>query len=315
MTEPQNNSRTILVTGAAGFIGGHLIRRLAKLGYYKIYALDRVPPNEKDLHPAISFIQHRLGKDPLHLLDEAVGDIDYVIHLAALKHQQSSTEKDYVRDNIDGTLEVLEIGKKRKVKKVVFSSSLYAHGGMEAPALREDSCAAPLTIYGSSKLCGENLMAYVDRVFDIPTLSLRYFFVYGPGQYAGSGYKSLLIGTIERILCGRAPLIFGDGLQALDYVYIDDVIDATIAALDAPARGTVINVGSGNAYTVNYLVGVISELMECSKKPEHGAADWTHGTSRCSLTDRAQKLLTWKPRVTIEDGLRKTIDWIKEHRE
>lgn len=315
MMSPAVDNFSILVTGAAGFIGSHLIRTLQRNGRCTIYALDQEPLPSEFTAPHIVRIQHRLGHDPLESLEQQVGPLDYIVHLAALKHRQSNDEAHYVRSNINGTLEVVALAKKRQVKKVVFSSSLYAHGGMHAPALREDSHPHPTTMYGVSKLCGEGIMDYANAALGVSTVSLRYFFVYGPGQYAGSGYKSLLIGTIERILNGQPPLIYGDGMQSLDYVYIDDVIDATLTALSAPARGTVVNVGSGKAYAVNELVGVIASIMDCGSKPLSGEADWTHGSERCADIERARDVLGWSPATAIEAGLRNTINWIKENRE
>jgi UDP-glucose 4-epimerase len=140
--------------------------------------------------------------------------------------------------------------------------------------------------------------------------SLRYFFVYGPKQFAGMGYKSVIVKNFERIKEGKQPIVFGDGNQVLDYVFVEDVVEATLLAATSQISGEVFNVGSGVGTSINALTKLMLKVSESSQAPQYEPADWTAGTSRVGKIEKIGKMLNWNSKTSLEEGLRRTWTWI-----
>ena len=228
--------KTLLVTGGCGFIGSHLVQRALDLGAAAVVVVDSLRygsrANLGASDPRVSVVEHTLGTDPTAALGPHLESADFLVHLAAEKHNQSKETPRAVLDaNVVGTHELFQLASDRGVRRAVFSSSLYAYGRMSGPAMHEESAPQPRTIYGISKLAGEHLLHLVTSQGEMSGACLRYFFVYGPRQLAGLGYKSVIVKNFERIARGEAPIVFGDGEQELDYTYVDDVVDASLMAL------------------------------------------------------------------------------------
>jgi UDP-glucose 4-epimerase len=291
-----------LVTGGAGFIGSHLCRHLLAAGA-RVTAVDSMKYAKERDFPIQRFT---LGSDDIGALPLA--GVDGIFHLAAEKHNQSLATPDaLLRANIDGTYQLLTAAARAGVHKVVFSSSLYAYGRLAGPPMSEDEVPEPHTLYGITKLTGEHLVAHARRL-GLPGAVLRYFFVYGPEQYPGMGYKSVIVANFERLLAGQPALVHGDGTQALDYIYIDDVVAATVLAMERDAEGP-LNVGSGVATTIADLTARMCALTGGSAV--HGPADWTAGSSRVGRTERIQAALDWQPRIGLDEGLARTLGWLR----
>jgi UDP-glucose 4-epimerase len=305
-----------LVTGGAGFIGSHLVDALLAGGARRVTIVDSMGfANEHHAGLArerVEVIKHRLGADPFEQLVPALVGVDLLFHLAAEKHNQSrETPEQLLASNVTGTYALFDAAGRAGVKKLVFSSSLYAYGRVAGPPLVETELSPPWSLYGISKLAGEHLAGHARREHGLRSLSLRYFFTYGPRQFPGTGYKSVIVSNFERLRRDEAPLVLGDGEQALDYVYVDDVVDATIAAMELPLDGEVINIGSGEPTTINKLTRAMLEVSGSELPPVHGAADWTAGSSRVADVTKARRLLGWRPTVSLREGLRRTYDWVK----
>lgn len=313
------NGSTCLVTGGAGFIGSHLVKTLLEQGAQKVYVLDsfdtgvrtNIPANKK-----VSVLNCRLGVSLAEMKSTVPQDVHYLFHLAAAKHNHTIKSPDTViESNVLGMQRLLASLNLKTIRQVVFSSSLYAHGGMGPQVLSETDVPTPATLYGNSKLFGEGLIRQFSLETGIPAVSLRYFFVYGPNQFPGLGYKSVIVTNFERLLQGKSPIIKGDGKQALDYVYIDDVVAATLEAAQLKSKGDVFNIGSGKATNILSLVELLGRASGIQRKSEFAEKDWTHGTIRCADVRKSHSTFKWRPKTSLEDGLRITFEWIDSRRE
>lgn len=307
---------TCAVTGGAGFIGSHVVRALLKLSVGEVRVIDSFVTSRKDGlqgsgDTRLKVIDCDIGVSSIRELENAMDGVDYLFHLAAWKlHTNPQAFSELLRRNIEGTALLFDCSARLGIKQVVFSSSLYAYGRSEGGALSEDEPAQPRTAYGISKLAGEHLCAMLNARHDIGTAILRYFFVYGPGQYTGLGYPSVIVKNFQRMRRGQAPLICGDGEQRLDYVFVDDVVHATLLAATASKTVAPVNIGSGNSVSILELTREMSEIAGVALSPEHCAADWTAGTVREAAISRASEILRWVPHTDLKSGLEKTWSWI-----
>jgi UDP-glucose 4-epimerase len=303
--------RHVLVTGGAGFIGSHLVDALLARGAGRVTILDSLKyanaSHRGKARDRVSIVRLTLGSEGGEELAEAMADVDLVFHLAAEKHNQSLAEpRALLAANIAGSYDLYQAAGRAGVQKLVFASSLYAYGRTSGPPMTEDDLPAPATVYGISKLAGEQLAAHARAKYGLPSVALRYFFVYGPRLFPGLGYTSVIVAYFERLARGEAPVIFGDGRQTLDYVYVDDVIDATIRAMESPLDGEVLNVASAAAVSVEDLTRVMLDVSGQSIAPVHGPADWTQGSSRVGDNRKIARLLGWKPATSLREGLDRT---------
>jgi UDP-glucose 4-epimerase len=305
------------VTGGCGFIGQHLVRALLARGASRIVVLDSLrfgdPARLQELGSAVAVVRLDLGHDDPAALGAHLEGVDVLFHLAAEKHNASRAEPlSLLASNVAGTFSLLEAAARARVRKVVFSSSLYAYGRRHAPALQEDEVPRPDTVYGISKLAGEHLLRQAEHTHGLPWVALRYFFVYGPRQYPGLGYKSVIVRNFERLLAGQPAAVRGDGRQALDYVYVDDVVEATLLAMEAEVSGEVLNVGSGRPVEIRTLLESMTGLAHGPRTFFGEPADETAGTFRAAAIARIQERLGWRPRTGLEDGLARTLAWMRQ---
>jgi UDP-glucose 4-epimerase len=177
----------------------------------------------------------------------------------------------------------------------------------------ESEVPQPRTVYGISKLAGEHILAHFGQTRDVAWNVLRYLFVYGPKQFSGQGYKSVIMKNFERILGGEPPVILGDGKQELDYVFVDDVVDATVSAMQSPVTNEVVNIGSGRGTPIDELTELMLRVSGSALRPKHGPPDWTQGSSRVGSADRAGEVLDWRATTPLDVGLRRTFDWIRKN--
>ncbi|MGH9889265.1 MAG: NAD-dependent epimerase/dehydratase family protein [bacterium] len=309
--------RTALVTGGCGFIGQHLVRALLARGACRVVVLDSLrfgdPDHLAELGRAVTLVRFALGHTPAAELPQHLEGVDLLFHLAAEKHNASRDDpQSLLASNVAGTQALLAAAALAGVRKVVFSSSLYAHGRRHAPVLREDEIPRPDTVYGISKLAGEHLLREAERTHGMPWVALRYFFVYGPRQYPGLGYKSVIVHNLERVARGLPATVKGDGRQALDYVYVDDVVEATLLAMEADVSGEVMNVGSGQPTEIRTLLDVLVRVAGGPPVLERLPADETDGTFRVADIHRMQERLAFSPGTSLEEGLTRTHAWMRE---
>lgn len=306
---------TFAVTGGCGFIGATVVRQLLEQGADRVVVLDSLKAGRRERLPEdnrLVFVETSLGDVPVETLTRQFRGIDGVFHLAAEKHRPSlDSPRELVLTNVLGTRDVIEAGRAAGIRKLVFSSSLYAYGRMSGAPMVETEPCHPHTLYGTTKLAGENLVEAAYRRGDFAAVSLRYFFVYGPRQYVGTGYKSVVVANFERLRRNEPPIIHGDGEQSLDYSHVDDTARATILAMSREVNGKVLNVGSGRALSVNELTAAMMEVADARREPIFDDADDTAGSCRVANTGHAESLLGFRCHIPLEEGLRSTWEWIR----
>ncbi len=257
-------------------------------------------------------VDPRVARDARSLTDLSEGDVaelgsgfDVLFHLAAEKYNSSLATPDrVVAVNVDATMRLFRGAAMGGVSRIVFTSSLYAYGSHGPAAMSELDVPTPRTLYGMSKVAGENILRAVEEEFGTAWSAARLFFIYGPNQHATGGYKSVIVRNFERIRNGEPPIINGSGTQSLDYVYVDDAVDALLRMAKSPRGVGVVNVASGHPIEVRALTDEMLAVTRTAMAPVHGPADWTEGTYRFGTTGRAEDLLGWSARTPLQDGLR-----------
>ncbi|HET7294249.1 MAG TPA: NAD-dependent epimerase/dehydratase family protein [Vicinamibacteria bacterium] len=299
--------RSVLVTGGSGFIGSHLARAVLGRGARRAVLLDRREQDPSRCAGEVEFVRFELGRDPLADLVRHLEGIELLFHLAAEKHSQEQPDPERVlRANVLGTQALLLAAVEARVRKVVFTSSVYAYGRMSGAPMDEAEVPRPTTAYGVSKLTGEHLVEQARLAHGLPGVSLRFFFVYGPGQDAGRGYRTVIVRNFERLRRSEPPTVYGDGRQTLDYVYVDDVVEAALLAMERDVSGLTLNVGSGVGTPVGALLDAMIATAGSRASKEYLPPDATAGSSRVARIDRARQALGWAPSTSLDDGLRRT---------
>jgi UDP-glucose 4-epimerase len=291
----------IIVTGGAGFIGSNLVDKLINEGY-KVFVIDNLSTGKKEnLNKKAIFYK----ADICHLdkILPLFKGIDYVFHLAANPRVIFSVENpiESHKVNVDGTLNVLYASYKNKVKRLIFASSAAVYGDIKKLPLKENITPNPVSPYGLHKLIGEYYCKLFSNLYNLETICLRYFNVYGPRMDPNGPY-ALVIGKFLKLRKENKPLtIYGDGKQTRDFVYVDDVIKANILAMKSKkvGKGEVINICSGKNYSINYIAKLIGGKKVYLPKRK-GEIKYTLGDN--SL---AKKLLGWKPEISLEEGIKK----------
>ncbi len=302
-----------LVTGGAGFIGSHLVETLLDRGG-DVRVLDNFLTGKREnlasFGGRLELLEGDL-RDP-DACRRAVDGVDFVLHEAALPSVPRSVADPFTTDeiNVRGTLNLLWAAARAKVRRLVFASSSSVYG--DAPGLpkREGEEGRPLSPYAASKWAGEKYLQVFAKTFDLETVSLRYFNVFGPRQDPASQYAAAVPLFITRILRGEAPTVFGDGEQSRDFTYVANVVEANLLACTAGgAAGGVFNVACADRITVNVLIAKINEILGKSIAPVYAAP--RPGDIRHSFADisAAERELGYRPVVGFEEGLRRTIAW------
>jgi UDP-glucose 4-epimerase len=304
-----------LVTGAAGFIGCHLMDALASSDV-EIIGLDNERSGDWS---RVTAPCRRVERDLADLSpDELVDlcrDIDVVFHLAAEKHNSAKATPQRIVDvNVSATRRLFDAASRAGCPKVVFTSSLYAYGSMGPHPMHETDAPEPNTEYGKSKLAGEQMLRGTETKTSFGATVARLFFIYGPRQFAAGGYKSVIVSNFERLLRGEAPTVYGDGEQALDYVYVEDAVNALLAMTAREHDGKMVNIASGRAITVNELTATMLAVSGSTVEPLACPPDWTAGSCRVGDPTAAAAELEWKAETPIEVGLQRCWDWMQEER-
>lgn len=308
---------TVLVTGAAGFIGSHLAERLLADGYAVIGIdcfTDYYPRalKERNLRALRRHPHFRLIEDDLCTmdLDKIATQVDCIFHEAAQAGVRASWGTQfniYVDYNVLATQRLLEAAHKADISRFVFASSSSVYGNTNQLPMREDARLRPYSPYGVTKLAAENLCNLYHDNMGVPAVALRYFTVYGPRQRPDMAFNRF----IRAILHGEPLTLYGDGQQTRDFTYVDDIVQANMAAMNSAVTGRVFNIGGGSRVTVNQTIEMIQELS--GVKAILNRQDSQHGDARHTWADThaAHDVLDYRPQVDLRQGLAAEIDWLR----
>jgi len=313
----------ILITGGAGFIGSHLAEKLAQLEH-EVVILDNLDPyyhvgiKKKNIEIVLknkncNFVNGDI-LDNEQLENIVKEGINFIFHEAAQPGVRASVEDPLKPNevNVKGTLNVLEAARKREVERVVNASSSSVYGKVEYLPFDEKHPNQPLSPYGVSKMVAEHYCRVYNDLFGLPTVSLRYFTVYGPRMR-----PDLAIPIFTRaLLDGEQPTIFGNGEQTRDLTYIEDIVAANVNLLETDnADGEILNIGGGKRVTVNQLFENLKRLTGRNIEPIYG--DEIKGDAKHTLSkiDKARQLIGYEPKTIIEVGLEKFVNWFQENQE
>jgi UDP-glucose 4-epimerase len=306
-----------LVTGGAGFIGSHLAQALVARGETVRIADDfstGKAANVAVLNGKTEVLTGDLAD--AGFAREAVADVDLVLHQAAIPSVPRSVADPLTshRANVNATVSLLVAARDAGVRRVVYAGSSSAYGDSPTLPKHEAMTPQPLSPYALQKLVGEQYMQLYTSLYGLETVTIRYFNVFGPRQDPSSPYSGVIALFITRLLAGEPPIITGDGGQTRDFTYIDNVVDGVLRAAVAPeAAGQVINVATGERTSINELAHTLARLIGSPLAPVHVEA--RAGDVRDSLADltRARQLLGYEPHIGLDEGLRRTIAWYREH--
>jgi len=304
-----------LVTGAAGFIGSHLAERLIAEGY-KVVGVDCFtdyyprPVKERNLAELRNSDRFRFVEADLRFVDlePLLDGVNYVFHQAAQAGVRASWGENftiYTEHNVLATQRLLEAVKGREIARFIYASSSSIYGDTPDLPMREDSLPRPISPYGVTKLAGEHLCQLYHTNFGVPTVSLRYFTVYGPRQRPDMAFHRF----IRAILEGKPLIVYGDGEQTRDFTYISDAVEANLLAMRCAPPGAIFNIGGGSRVSINYAIRLLEKIL--GKKAIVGYQEAQHGDVRHTLADTsaAREVLGFIPKVGLKEGLRAQLAW------
>jgi nucleoside-diphosphate-sugar epimerase len=306
-----SNGRLALVTGGAGFIGGHLVEGLLAAGWSVRVIDDLSTGSEQNLVRVMDRIEFTRGdiRDE-DALKRVMDGAEVVFHQAAMASVPRSVAMPVLTNsiNVDGTLLVLETARQSGVRRVVYAASSSAYGDTEVLPKVETLPATPLSPYALQKYTGEVYCRLYRDLYGLETVSLRYFNIFGPRQDPNSDYAAVIPCFVTAALEGRPPVIYGDGGQTRDFTYVENAVQANLLAADAErASGHVINIAAGKRTSLNELWQGIRNIVGTDLEAQYAAP--REGDVRDSLADltRATDLLGYAPDVDLDEGLDRTI--------
>jgi len=302
-------SQKIVITGGAGFIGSNLAEALAEEN--EVVVIDDLSAGKLENLSGLNVQFLKSSITDLELLRSAFEGASIVFHLAAIASVKKSVENP-IRTNevgIDGTLKVLVAARDAGVRRMILASSVAVYGSSPDLPKREDMMPEPRSPYAVTKLAGEHYAQVFQEIYGLETVALRYFNVFGPKQDPSSEYSGVISRFITALLKGEQPVIYGDGEQTRDFVYVADVVKANILASHGRTSG-IFNIACGKSISLNFLAQTIGEILARPVRPRYEAprpADIRH-----SLADIGQaESLGYFPDFSIEDGLKRTIQWYR----
>lgn len=303
-----------LITGGGGFIGSHLASALISLGAHVTVLDDLSHGSAANVPAGARFVLGSVLDD--HALADAMQGVTHVFHQAALGSVPRSVEQPdlYLDVNVRGTQAVLTAARNANVKRLMFAASSSAYGDTEELPKHEGMPPRPQSPYAATKVAGEALLRAFSHSYDLDTVSLRYFNIYGPRQNANSAYAAVIAAFAQSLLSNQAPTIFGDGEQSRDFTHVDNAVHANLLAAKRrqPIAGEVFNVATGTRITVNHLAQAMARLLNRPNlTPAHRPArtgDVLHSQASLAL---ARRELAYAPIANLDEGLAETLAWYR----
>jgi UDP-glucose 4-epimerase len=313
--------RRCLVTGGAGTIGSTIVDQLVEAGAGEVIVLDNfVRGRVENLVGVVDSPTVRIVEGDIrdrHVLAELMVGIDVVFHQAALRITQCAEDPRLALEVlVDGTYEVVEAAAHAGVDKVVAASSASVYGLAEQfPTPERHHPYANDTFYGAAKTFNEGLLRSFHTMFGLDYVALRYFNVYGPRMDVHGLYTEVLVRWMERIYAGQPPLILGDGMQTMDFVFTEDIARANLLATAPDLTDDVFNIGSGTETSLLELAEALLRAMESDLQPEFGPPRGVNGvTRRLADVSRSAERLGWKAETDLDEGLRQLVTWWRRER-
>jgi UDP-glucose 4-epimerase len=307
----------VVIIGGAGFVGSHLADLLVNESVGEVVVFDNFLRGRKSyLTGAMSSPKLRIVEGDIRDTDalaRVMDGADYVFHLAALWLVQCVEDpRAAIEANITGTFNVIEACQRAKVKRVVYSSSASVYGDMLVSPMDEAHPFNNRTMYGATKIAGEQMFRAFNEMHKLDWVGLRYFNIYGPRQDHYGAYVGVMLKVLDRVDAGQAPVIFGDGSQSYDFVYVGDVARANLAALRSTVTDECFNVASGRATSINEVIRMLIELSGSSIEPEYRPAAQSFVSNRLASIDRTAEALGFRSEVDIREGISRLIAWRRE---
>jgi nucleoside-diphosphate-sugar epimerase len=310
------NGARVLITGGAGLIGSHIADLLVEEKASEIIVYDNfVRGAPKNLANALANGRVRLITADIRdrdALAEAMQGVDAVFHQAAIRITQCAEEPRLALEVLaDGTFNVLEAAVNAEVKKVVAASSASIYGlADEFPTTEKAHPFNNRTLYGAAKVFNEGLLRSFNDMYGLEYVGLRYFNVYGPRMDIHGAYTEVLIRWMERISNGKSPLIFGDGRDTMDFIFVEDIARANVLAMKSDVSDEVFNVASGVETSLNDLANALLQVMDSDLEPQYGPARKVNPVSRrLADTRKAAEMIGFRAQIDLAEGLRRLVAW------
>lgn len=306
----------ILVTGGAGFVGSYLVEQLLEKSPSKIIIIDNLLRGSHENmvsfinNPVVEFIEDDIRN--YKLMGDLISKVDYVFHMAALRITRCAENpvEAYSIMN-EATFQLVDIASKNNIKKIVYSSSASVYGlAQNFPTPETDNPYDNQTFYGAAKLYGEQLLRSYYGMYGLDYVGLRYFNIFGPRMDIEGKYTEVMIKWLDCIRDNKSPLIFGDGSTSMDFIYVEDIAKANIAALESDITDEIFNIGYSRETSLKELLYLMLEVNNSSLVPEYRKERKVNPVSRrLASIEKAKTLLGFSPEISLEDGLKKLSEW------
>jgi UDP-glucose 4-epimerase len=307
-----------LITGGAGFMGSTTAEHLLEAGAAEVRVLDNfVRGSHRNLENARRSGRLQVIEGDVRdkaSVEGAVAGVDYIFHLAALRITRcAEAPSEAIQVLVDGTSHVLDAAVRHRIRKIVAASSASVYGNPSYLPMDEQHPFNNRTLYGAGKIANEQMLRAYNEMFQLPYVALRYFNIYGPRMDLDGVYTEVLVRWMDAIEAGTPPRIFGDGSQSMDFVYIEDVARANLAALTSSVSDDVFNVGTGVQTTLNELCELLLKISGSGLRPEYREARKVNNVqARRAAIDKAATVLGFRAQTKLEDGLRALLAWREE---